>query len=294
MIVVFGSINLDLIFPLPHIPAAGETVLGPDLVIAPGGKGANQAVAAARDGAMVVMAGAVGKDALATDALALLRDAGIDLSRVIQTDRATGTAAIFVGADGENAIGVGSGANLLARAAQVEDAVLSPATILLLQMEVPAAETAALIRRARKRGTRIILNLAPAALLPRAVLGMLDILVVNEGEAAFLAAGLGVLPNAASLHVALGCAVVRTLGGEGAEYADATGVHRVAAHPVAVRDTAAAGDCFTGVLAAALDAGASVPQALRRASVAAALCCTRPGTQTALPHQAQIDAALGE
>jgi ribokinase len=292
MIVVFGSINLDLIFPLPRIPAAGETVLGPDLMIAPGGKGANQAVAAARDGAMVVMAGAVGADALATDALALLRDAGIDLSRVIQTDRATGTAAIFVNAAGENAIGVGSGANMLARAAQVEDAVLTPATILLLQMEVPAEETAALIRRARQRGARIILNLAPAAILPREVLEMLDILVVNEGEAEFLATSLGVPRTAAGLHAELGCAVIRTLGGEGAEYADSAGAHRVAAHPVDVRDTAAAGDCFTGVLAAALDSGASIPQALRRARVAAALCCTRPGTQTALPRRVEIDAAL--
>ena len=291
MIVVFGSINLDLIFPLPRIPVAGETVLGPDLIIAPGGKGANQAVAAARDGAAVAMVGAVGRDALATDALTLMRAAGIDLSRVIQTDRATGTAAIFVGSDGENAIGVGSGANLLARAAQVEDALLTPATTLLLQMEVPAEETAKLIRRARARGARIILNLAPAAPLPPDVWRMLDILVVNQGEAAFLGNDVGAAPSASALHAALGCVIVRTLGGAGAEYADAAGVVHIAAHAVDVRDTTAAGDCFTGVLAAALDAGRPMAAALHRANVAAALCCTQPGSQSALPVRAATDAA---
>ncbi|MEO8715414.1 MAG: PfkB family carbohydrate kinase, partial [Acetobacteraceae bacterium] len=124
MLVVFGSINLDLIFPLPVLPAAGETVLAPDIRIQPGGKGANQALAAARDGARVVVAGAVGRDDLAETALALLREAGVDLSRVARTERATGCAAIFVDPTGRNAIGVGSGANLAARADQVEDALL--------------------------------------------------------------------------------------------------------------------------------------------------------------------------
>src|SRR5690242_10810211 len=121
MIVVFGSINLDLIFPLPHLPQPGETVLGPATRIEPGGKGANQAVAAARDGAAVAMVGAVGRDALADDALVLLRAAGVDLSRVARTDASTGCAAIAVDPAGANAIMVGSGANLLVRADQVED-----------------------------------------------------------------------------------------------------------------------------------------------------------------------------
>src|SRR6185312_15782907 len=127
MIVVFGSINLDLIFPLPRIPVSGETVLTPTIRVEPGGKGANQAVAAARDGAQVVLAGAVGRDALAAGALRLLRAADVDLSRVIETDASTGCAAIAVDPAGANAIVVGSGANLLARADQVEDALLSPA-----------------------------------------------------------------------------------------------------------------------------------------------------------------------
>ena len=136
MIVVFGSINLDIIFCLSHIPTPGETVLTPTVSIAPGGKGANQALAAAYDGASVVMAGAVGGDALATDALVLLRGANVDLTRVARTVTTTGTAAIFVDAGGQNAIGVGSGANLMARADQVEDGILFPTTTLLLQMEV--------------------------------------------------------------------------------------------------------------------------------------------------------------
>src|SRR5437763_1873917 len=134
MIVVFGSINLDLIFPLPSLPRAGDTVLTPAVRIEPGGKGANQAVAAARDGAQVIMAGAVGRDALANGALAGLRGAEIDVSRVAQVEEVTGVAAICVDEGGNNAIAVGSGANLAARAAQVEDALLGPEVTLVLQM----------------------------------------------------------------------------------------------------------------------------------------------------------------
>lgn len=292
MIVVFGSINLDLIFPLPHIPVAGETVLTPTLSLSPGGKGANQAVAAARDGATVVMVGAVGRDSLATDALGLLKAANVDLTRVIQTDATTGTAAIFVNPGGENTIGVGSGANLLVRADQVENALLSLATTVLLQMEVPVAENEALIRRARAHGARIILNLAPAAPVAPDIFGLLDILVVNEGEAGFVAAHIGCGNTAAALHVALGCAVVRTLGGKGCEYAGTDGAIQTPASEVVVHDTTAAGDCFTGVLGAGLDMGLPMRMALRRASAAAALCCTRPGTQSALPNRGETDAFL--
>ena len=138
MVIVFGSINLDLIFPVPHIPGPGETVLAPSVRIEPGGKGANQAVAAARDGATVVMAGAVGRDNLAASALSLLREANVDLTRVIETDTSTGCAAIAVDPAGGNAIAVGSGANLTRAPVQIEDALLNPTSTLLLQMEVPA------------------------------------------------------------------------------------------------------------------------------------------------------------
>lgn len=291
MIVVFGSINLDLIFALPSIPRPGETVLGPDTRIEPGGKGANQAVAAARDGAQVAMAGAVGRDALAAGALRLLRDAGVDLSRVAETDATTGCAAITVDAAGNNAIAVGSGANRLARAAQVEDALLSPAATLVLQMEVPAAETAALIHRARARGARIVLNLAPAAPLPEDALRKLDVLVVNETEAAWLCGQLCCAGTAADLQARLGVDVVRTLGGDGVEAATRSGLLHIPARPVSVVDTTAAGDCFVGVLAAGLDRGATMPAALHRANAAAALCCTRAGSQGSLPSGAEIEVA---
>lgn len=290
MIVVFGSINLDLIFPLPAIPRAGETLMAPGIRIEPGGKGANQAVAAARDGARVIMAGAVGRDALAAGALDLLRQAKVDLARVIAADSATGCAAIFVDPQGANAIGVGSGANLAARATQVEDALLGPETTLVLQLEVPATETTALIHRARARGARIILNLAPAGALELAALRQLDLLTVNETEAAWLGDHLGCGSDAAALHGALGVDVVRTLGENGADVATATGVQRVPARQIVPVDTTAAGDCFVGVLAAALDRGTDLPAALERASTAAAVCCTRAGSQSSLPSTTEIDA----
>jgi ribokinase len=291
MIVVFGSINLDLIFALPHIPRPGETVLGPKLRQEPGGKGANQALAAARDGAAVMMAGAVGRDALADAALVLLRQDRIDLSRVVPTDATTGCAAIAVDPSGNNAICVGSGANLLARADQVEDALLGPASTLLLQMEVPAEQTAALIARARARGARILLNLAPAAPLPEPALRALDLLLVNETEGAWLAARFGVAADAAALHAALGIGVVRTRGAAGLEAATPTGRMRMAARPITPVDTTAAGDCFAGVLAAALDRGMTLEAALARANRAAALCCTRAGSQGSIPTAAETDAA---
>lgn len=292
MIVCFGSINLDLIFRLPALPLVGQTVLGPNLQLEPGGKGANQAVAAARDGAVVIFAGAVGRDALATDALALLRKSGIDLTRVIQSDLATGAAAICVDPAGRNLIAVASGANLASRAAQVEDSLLGVRSTVLLQMECAPAETAALIRRARAAGSRIILNLAPAAPLPRDVLGMVDLLVVNEPEAAFLAKMLGCDATAKALRTALAVDVVMTLGEAGLAAATNRGTWQLPARKVAVVDTTGAGDCFTGVLAAALDRGLALEAALHRANTAAALACTVAGTQGSMPMRTATDAAV--
>jgi ribokinase len=292
VILVFGSINLDLIFPLPSLPSPGETILAPSVRIEPGGKGANQALAAARDGAKVVMTGAVGRDALADGALALLRQEGIDLSRVIATDSSTGCAGIFVDREGRNVIGVGSGANLAVRADQVEDALLAPATTLLLQMEIPPTENAALIHRARTRGARIVLNLAPAAQLDPNALREIDVLVVNETEAAWLASHLGTHADAGALHQALGSVVVRTLGEQGAEAASKEGPILVPSRKVIAIDTTGAGDCFSGVLAAALDRGMPLAPAMHRANTAAALCCTRAGSQGTMPTATEIDAAL--
>jgi ribokinase len=290
MIVCFGSVNLDLIFRLPALPVPGQTVLGRSMVSEPGGKGANQAVAAARDGAKVVFAGAVGRDGFAEAAVAEMQAAGIDLSRLARTEESTGAAAICVDPDGRNLIAVASGANLLARAAQVEDALLAEGTTLLLQNETDPGELAALILRARRLGARIVLNLAPAGPVEAAALRAVDVLVVNEDEAEAVAAACGAAPGAAGLHAALGVDVVVTLGGAGVEAASSAGRWRLPAHPVTVVDTTGAGDCFTGVLAAALDRCMGLAEALARGNVAAGLCCTRKGTQRSLPWRAEIDA----
>jgi ribokinase len=294
MIVVFGSINLDLIFPLPHLPQPGETVLGRAMKIEPGGKGANQAVAAARDGARVLFAGAVGKDSLADQAIATMQSAGVDLTRVARADTSTGCASICVDPHGENHIAVASGANLLASAAWVEDALLVPGTVVLLQAEIPLAEIATLIRRARAGGAGVVLNLAPAAALDVDVLRAVDVLVVNEDEGARVAADIGSAADAASLHAALGVDVVLTLGGDGLSAATRAGTLRLPVHPVTVVDTTGAGDCFTGVLAAGLDRGLSLESAIRRANVAAALACSRPGSQGSMPLASETNAALGK
>jgi ribokinase len=292
MIVCFGSINLDLIFPLPRLPVAGQTVAGPGLQVEPGGKGANQAVAAARDGAAVAFAGGVGRDAFADTALAELRAGGIDLTRVRPFEAGTGCAAICVDPQGRNQIAVASGANLLARQDAIEEALLTAGTTVLLQNECAAEETAALIARARARGCRIVLNLAPAGPLPGQALRDVDVLVVNEDEAAWLGTHLGTGADAASLHAALAADVVVTLGERGVDAAARSGRFRLEPEKVTVVDTTGAGDCFTGVLAAALDLGTPFGTALQRANKAAALCCTRHGAQRAMPLADETDAAM--
>jgi ribokinase len=293
VILVFGSVNLDLIVPVPALPAPGETVLGDALRSEPGGKGGNQAVAAARDGARVLFAGAVGGDAFAAPALATLREAGVDLSLLATVPGATGAAVICVDPAGRNQIAVAPGANLAARAGQVPDEALGPATTLVLQMEVDAGETAALIRRARARGARIVLSLAPPLPLPAEALAAVDLLLVNAAEAASLAAARGVGAAPAALRAALGGPdVIVTRGEEGAFAATAAGVIHQPAFRVTAADTTAAGDTFAGVLAAALDRGLALPAAMRRAAAAAALSCTRHGSQGSIARAAETEALL--
>ena len=269
MILVFGSVNLDIIHYLDTLPRPGETVIGPDIRIEAGGKGANQAAAAARDGAHVMLAAAVGRDGAADTALAGLEADGVDLSLVVRVDQPTGIASICVDRDGRNQIAVGSGANLLARADQVADAQLGPQTTLVLQGEVDPEQTATLIRRARACGARIVLNLAPAGPIAADALRMVDWIVANHEEAAWLAGQSAAAADPAALRAALGVGVVRTSGEQGADAATRDGTLHVAALTLQVKDTTGAGDCFTGVFAAALDRGATPAEALRRANVAA-------------------------
>ncbi len=287
MILVFGSINVDLVVPVGRLPRPGETVLGGDYAVLPGGKGANQALAARRAGAAVALAGAVGADRFAAIALDPLRAAGIDTSLVRVAERPTGLAAIMVGESGENLIAVASGANSRAAAAAVPAEHLRPATLLVAQLEVPPAETAAMIRRTRAAGGRVLLNLAPALPLDPALLPEIDLLVANAGEAAAQA------PEPAALARRLRQGLVVTQGAAGATAYLADGSRlAVPALPVAAVDTTGAGDAFVGVLAAALDQGVRLETALRRAAAAAGLACLARGAQAALPDRAAIDRAV--
>jgi ribokinase len=295
MIVVFGSINIDLVFALASLPRTGETVVGPSYGVVAGGKGANQALAAARDGARVAMVGAVGDDVFAGPALAELVAAGLDLTRLARVAAPTGCAAIAVDPAGANQIIVASGANLHARADQVPDEWLDRGATLVVQREVSMAELAALLPRARARGSRVVLNLAPAGPVPAEALAAVDVLVANDGEAEVLARERGLADaDPAALARVLGCTVVVTRGAEGAVAVAGDTVLRIGSLPIAPVDTTAAGDCFVGVLAAALDRGATLGPALHRASVAAALACTKAGAQPSLPTRAEIDARLGD
>ena len=287
MILVFGSINIDIIVPVPQLPRPGETVLGGDYRLLPGGKGANQALAARRAGAEVKMAGAVGRDAFAAAALECLRHDGVDLALVRRVERPTGCAAIMVGEDGENLIAVASGANVEVVAEAVPDDLLSPGTILLCQMEVPIAETAALIRRAARGGARSILNLAPAMHIETELLDDIDLLVANAAEAATL----GGDPAAIARRLRQGFVVTHGAAGSTAFLADGRRLD-IPALAIDVVDTTGAGDTFVGVLAAGLDHRLALDIALRRASAAAGLACRAHGAQTAMPDAAAIDEAV--
>lgn len=298
MIIVFGSINADLVIEVASLPRPGETVLAPDYRALPGGKGANQALAARRAGAEVAMYGSVGRDAFAATALELLDRDGVDLSGIARSARATGCAAVCVDPGGENQIVVASGANRDARMDTIPDSALGPDTTLVLQLEVDLAEIVALIDRARAAGARIVLNAAPAAPLPDAALAAVDVLIVNRLEASMLAETLEIrAPDAVSaardLANRLGCLTVATLGHEGAVAFAPDQTWRVDALAIEARDTTGAGDTFAGVFAAALDAGAAVPDALARASVAGALACLEIGAQQSIPTAAMIEARLG-
>ena len=287
MIVVFGSINVDLIVPVPHLPRPGETVLGSNYALLPGGKGANQALAARRAGAEVVLAGAVGGDSFAGIALDLLRRANVDTRLVRIVEQPTGCAAIMVSSEAENMIAVAPGANSSTRSDQVPDELLGAGTTLVTQMEVPPSETALLIRRQRACGGYSLLNLAPALPVDAALLEEIDLVVANEGEAA----AMGSSPNRLAERLRHGLVVTRGAAGAVALLREGTRIE-VPALAIEPIDTTGAGDTFVGVLAAALDLGSNLETGLRRASAAAGLVCLARGAQTDMPDAAAIDAAM--
>jgi ribokinase len=300
MITVFGSINLDLITRTARLPKPGETVAGRSFSTAAGGKGANQALAARRAGAEVRMAGAVGSDAFAGEALALLKEAGADLSQVAEVDGTTGTASILVAEEGgENVIVVVSGANgtLTAKDAETTVSKMRRGDSLLLQLEVPPAAVETALRAAKADGVWSVLNVAPLTDDAVRLAALADIVIANESEFELLA-GNGTLSAASResemkrLHESGGQSFIVTLGGEGVVALHEGRFHRAAGLKIDPVDTVGAGDTFCGALAAGLDSGLDFGAALERAAVAGSLACLKPGAQPAIPTADEIEAAM--
>lgn len=297
MIHVIGSINLDLIATVPRLPEPGETLSGDRFSTAPGGKGANQALAARRAGAAVAMTGAAGRDAFAAEALALLKADGVDLSRVATADQPTGVALIFVGGDGENVIVVVPGANGTVTAASVASTPLAAGDVVLLQHEIPLASVEAALEQARAAGAVSVLNTAPARPEAAHPLAMADIVIANETEFDLYAGPLALSgadreARMADFAARTGRTIIVTLGGDGVVAATPAGMARAAALPVTPVDTVGAGDTFCGYLAAALAEGRPLAEALRLAAAAGSLACLKPGAQPSIPLRAEVDAAL--
>ncbi|WP_432477560.1 ribokinase [Nocardioides sp. GXQ0305] len=293
-VVVLGSLNVDLVTRVRRLPRAGETVAGDDLQRHPGGKGANQAVAAARAGAETCLVGACGTDEGGELVVSALVADGVDVSGVRRlADVPTGTATILVEDGGENVIAIGPGANARWESGDVAAGLRGTTTgdVLLVQLEVPLPVTREAARTARRAGARVVLNAAPLDGPVPGLLGDIDLLVVNEHEARAVARGSDgtVEELAAGLAERERLDVVVTLGAEGALLCrpGRTPV-RCPAPPVEALDTVGAGDTFTGYLAAALAAGEDHHPAVRRAVTAASIAVTRVGAQTAIPRTTDL------
>ena len=288
-VVVVGSANVDLVVPVPRHPGGGETVLGGTLTRHPGGKGANQAVAAARaGGADTTFLGTLGEDESADLLRASLEGAGVRTDLLARVAEPTGTALITVSPDGENAIVVAPGANSLVTVGPKQAERLAAADVVLAQLEIPV-EAVAAAAAARRPGALLVLNAAPSRDLPADLWPAVDVLVVNEHEAADLAGEAAEPAALARLLLERVPAVVVTLGGAGSLVAERGGEPvAVPAFPVEPVDTTGAGDTFCGVLAASLAQGAPLVDAARLAAAAGALATTAPGAQESVPTAAAV------
>jgi len=297
VITIVGSINLDLIAKVDRLPGPGETLRSGGFTTAPGGKGANQALAAARAGGAVRMIGAVGKDGFATEALACLKEGKVDLSGVREAAAATGIALIFVDAKGENVIVVAPGANDTVLPGDLARAHFAKGEIVLLQHEIPLATVEEAIKAIAAAGGTSVLNTAPFRADAVKLLPMADYVVANETEFDLYADVLKLEGGDRAARMAnfaskTGHTVIVTLGAEGVIAATPEGEIALPSLKITPVDTVGAGDTFCGYFGAGLDAGMSLEDALRRAAVAGALACLKSGAQPAIPHAKEVDEAL--
>lgn len=288
-VLVAGSANLDFVIRASHVPAPGETVLGRDFATFPGGKGANQAIACARAGAAPTrMLLALGADPFAMPIENSLRSSGVQLDIVRCPERPTGTAFICLSDDAENAITVAPGANSSLRAEHLPD--LAGIGALLLQLETPIETVEAYARTAHAAGVQVVLNAAPARSIPASLLGLVDVLVVNEGELAMVS-GVPDDVTQALARIKVPCVIV-TMGARGCIARRQGELLRQPAFSIDAVDTTGAGDTFCGTLVAALGRGEPLPRALREASAASAIACSRLGAQSAIPTRAEVETLL--
>ena len=293
MILVFGSINADFFLNVKSLPRPGETVLCPSYTFYPGGKGANQAVAAARLGAEVMFAGSVGKDPYGGQVLKSLRDVGINLKLVNSRGTTTGTAFVVVAEDGENQIVVASGANLETCSNQIKDSDLSLCTHIVLQLEVPLKEIEDIIFRAKAAGCKIILNYAPANVIQPTAIECCDYLIMNEIEAnSLFGQKKEVEEYAVKFSKRFDAECIITLGPKGSLLATREGLYKIDALEVEAIDTVGAGDMFVGAFSAGLFKGECTTSSLQRATVASGLACKFNGAQPSLVTPQLVESEL--
>ena len=297
MIFVFGSVNIDMVIPVAGVPKPGETLIGGDVSFLPGGKGANQALAARKDGSEVVMLASVGNDSFADVALDSLEKAGVNTDHVKKSDAYTGVAAISVAQTGENIIVLSPGANNKLSVSDFDPAIFSDCRVLITQNEVPFAQTNRVLKLAKQNDLTTIHNAAPALEMSKAELANVDFLVVNEIECEEIARSLGVGSDdigqmAADISLIGDTDCIVTLGKDGA-IGSRNGQNQYFKAPsIKAKDTTGAGDTFVGVFASEIAKGHDMSRAIQRGVAAGSLACLKFGAQSGMPTHEEIDEAF--